>query len=638
MNTSSVPTQHSNVNTPRPNNFTSSPFPKKSAEERLAIDLEIYLKIPMQLRRAKGINSGQKELLAYLRYRCQITGYCLRRKAVKDATTNFKWARDTVVRYVRTLILTKRMLEITDIHGRKLLIADSKMSKMTDVFDSLQAEICEEAKYQAVLVNAISAQNKTVDGTLDAEDDMLNDSNLSFAGTGKIFADSSETFTDSGQNLTGVHGNPMTPFPSENERELNLESNLNETKNPEMNKRLTAAYAPPEQESIYHQVASEDQSFGETNAEIKPHRFDANEQSGQSREASDSLTPPAETHLRDIPPAAPSVDHEEAVVINSRTTWRELTLGEVDYPAFPGDEDAPELSDDFDDCDENLNDAEEPTPGDAEAPAPNDEDTLVDPRQTPPPTRLAAPAYPDAVQDAADKLDIDPCDLLPIFTGVCRGRDEVLALAVATMLGTKQRYLPAFLIMVAKEHVHKDAQWLLRRANGLTTAACTALLVAFEEALEAKKQALNPPISPLGGFHTDGDQMQGAGGLMNSLMDHVFKRSTRADALDQLELPKTAREWEALEEEMSQMRDAFNAASDQIKNEADGAGRALADTKAEAGSPEWEQWRRLGVLNAFATLTPRKTHENFSEDLSEYHSADSDEYTNKELSDDSYVP
>lgn len=187
----------------------------------------------------------------------------------------------------------------------------------------------------------------------------------------------------------------------------------------------------------------------------------------------------------------------------------------------------------------------------------------------------------------------------------------MFALAVSVMAtekanGKTLKSPVAIISRSAAEHSGKDDQWLRDRAAGHSTAECTARLAAFEEELEAVKQALNPRISPTGSFHGDG--MRSAADMIDSMRGEAGAASTLSDpaptpgvppTLAHVELPQTDRERESLEEKMSRSRGVWTTLPRDLKDAFDKAGKVLANARATADSQEWETWRRLGVYHSF---------------------------------------
>ena len=238
----------------------------------------------------------------------------------------------------------------------------------------------------------------------------------------------------------------------------------------------------------------------------------------------------------------------------------------------------------------------------------------IDPFADAPPTCSVPPPAPHpAVVQAVQTLRLGmPVEKLQaVFDGVCRGRESVFALAVSFMTrekanGKTLKFPIAIISRIAAEHSCKDEQWLRDRAAGHSTAECTARLAAFEEELEAVKQALNPHLSPIGSFHGDG--MRSAADVIDAMIGEEGAASTHCDptptpgvppTLAHVELPQTDREKESLEEEMSRSRDGWKALPRDLKNALEEAGKALANARATADTQEWEAWKKLGVYRSF---------------------------------------
>lgn len=229
-----------------------------------------------------------------------------------------------------------------------------------------------------------------------------------------------------------------------------------------------------------------------------------------------------------------------------------------------------------------------------------------DPAPEPAPDPAAGPVIHPAVAEAVQSLGLQVAveDVHVVFEGACRGREALFALVVSAMTGIAVQSPIAFMCRVADEHKGKDDAYLLDRASGMTAAERTARLKEFEAWLEDQKQALNPPLTPCGGFRSDTPQDLKA--LLGGIMDQASKTASAGvpPYLASVTLPSTPQGWAALEEGKGQMRDAYSVSAPRLRAEADAAGTALAHSKvARAENPrEWDQWRRAGVYHAFQVL------------------------------------
>lgn len=116
MNTTSTP-QSESVKA-----FFGGSNPDHTVDARVQARLDIYLKVPLARRNARGgvngcapINRGQKELLSYLEYRCQRRGYCVRSKAILDTSADFdRMAEETARKYINRLVKRGLIIEVRD--------------------------------------------------------------------------------------------------------------------------------------------------------------------------------------------------------------------------------------------------------------------------------------------------------------------------------------------------------------------------------------------------------------------------------------------------------------------------------------------------------------------------------------------
>lgn len=228
------------------------------------------------------------------------------------------------------------------------------------------------------------------------------------------------------------------------------------------------------------------------------------------------------------------------------------------------------------------------------------DDPFADEEPAPAPV-AAHPAVIRARQDLALGESLE--HLQALFTGVCRGRESVWALCMS-VLPQGYRSLTALVSKIAAEHREKDDFYCADRAQGMTVAERTAMLKEFEQALEGEKQALNPPMTPLGGFRSD--TMMPVASVVGGIMDAAAKTAKSEDGvplyLAAVTLPRHHQGWSALENAMDQMRDKFASAEPSLQYQANAAGNALANSKSANGNTLWESWRKVGVYYAFLAL------------------------------------
>ena len=251
--------------------------------------------------------------------------------------------------------------------------------------------------------------------------------------------------------------------------------------------------------------------------------------------------------------------------------------------------------------DDNPADAlDEPVPQGDDAPEQVAPDEAMPPREA---------VYHEAVQEAADALRIehDIDKLQSAFHGGCRGRVEVFNLGVQTILRSQKpvKSPVSLILQIALEHAAKDATWLSNRANGLTTAQCTALTVAWEEHLERGKPEKNG----------DGETWRHPGGDIASILSGIIDGAEAA--ADGNEDPLSLREfqgltlpeetdtkaWIALQEEYTRLSSTLDQLDNDTRSRLEARAEAFANTKSRIGraSTRWKNWMRRALYHGVAT-------------------------------------
>ena len=244
MNTTSIP-QSESVNA----SFGGA-NPDLKVDARIQARLDIYIKVPLARRNARGggngrarINRGQKELLSYLEYRCQRRGYCVRSKAILDASADFdKMAEETARKYINRLVAQRLIIEVRD-GDRRLLIAHKDAEVRDEVARRFEAKRqAEEAEREAV--RRANARESVAQNCAGGENYA--------GGDAKNFADAEENPADEMENRAGQtaelcteSGKVFPPIQMGIGPELTSESNTESIKEATTESEGGGRFAPP---------------------------------------------------------------------------------------------------------------------------------------------------------------------------------------------------------------------------------------------------------------------------------------------------------------------------------------------------------------------------------------------------------
>ncbi len=143
MTTNTIPESAQNV---RGNfrGFSSAPKRPLTEEERIQAEVDRYVVKTLALQNDDDLNSGQTDLVAFARFSCKTYHFCGRDKFLRNFVASRKNKRHislgTARRYLRHAIKCGFILDMTDVHGNNILIADDKPARMEEMFREKTAE------------------------------------------------------------------------------------------------------------------------------------------------------------------------------------------------------------------------------------------------------------------------------------------------------------------------------------------------------------------------------------------------------------------------------------------------------------------------------------------------------------------